>query len=86
MPVMIQNNSATELCITRGQEGTAHSWQSSTGSHSQRILDTLFTTLLNPPQSVQIEGLPINVVPLTRTTVSISCSLPDDTSIAINHN
>jgi hypothetical protein len=26
MPVMIRNNSATELCITKGQEGTVAGW------------------------------------------------------------
>jgi hypothetical protein len=28
MPVMIRNNVATELCITKGQEGFVYGWQS----------------------------------------------------------
>jgi len=28
MPVMIRNNIATELCITKGQEGFVYGWQS----------------------------------------------------------
>ena len=84
MPVMIRVNSATELCITKGQEATVHSWQSTVGSRGQRMLETLFVTLINPPQSVKIEGLPENVVPLTRTSAHINCMLPDDTSININ--
>jgi hypothetical protein len=81
---MIRNNLATELCITKGQEATVHSWQSTIGSKGQRMLETLFVTLINPPQSVQIEGLPNNVVPLTRTNAHITCMLPDDTSLNIN--
>jgi hypothetical protein len=84
MPVMIRNNSATELCITKGQEGIIHSWQSTIGSRGQRILDTLFVTLVNPPQSVKIDKLPENVVPLTRTSVNISCYLPDDSTVSLS--
>ena len=86
MPVMIRNNSATELCITKGQEATVHSWQSDVGSKGQIILDTLFVTLLNPPQSVQLDGLPKNVVPLMKTSVQTTCMLPDDTCININRS
>ena len=83
MPVMIRSNMATELCITKGQEGVVHGWQASVGSRNQRVLDTLFVRLLNPPQTVQFDNLPENVVPLTRSSVAITCSLPDDSSINI---
>jgi hypothetical protein len=86
MPVIIRTNAATELCITRGQEATVHSWQSSTGSKGQIILDTLFVKLQKPPQSVQFDGLPTNVVPLTRSTVAVRCSLPNDESLTISRN
>jgi hypothetical protein len=86
LPVMIRINSATELCITKGQEATVHSWQSTVGSRGQRMLETLFVALINPPQSVKFEGLPENVVPLTRTTAHITCMLPDDTSINMNRS
>ena len=86
MPVMIRNNSATELCITKGQEATVHSWKSTVGSRGQKKLETLFVTLIDSSQSVKIEGLPENVVPLTRTSAHITCMLPDDTSININQN
>ena len=33
MPVMLQNNNATELCITKGQEGTVAGWQSYVGPY-----------------------------------------------------
>lgn len=84
MPVMIRHNAATELCITKGQEGTIYGWQSSTGQHGQRVLETLFIELTNPPNPVQFEGLPPNVIPMPRASNSITCMLPDDTRIAIS--
>jgi hypothetical protein len=33
MPVMIRHNDATELCITKGQEGTVAAWQSHEGPY-----------------------------------------------------
>ncbi|KAH7903669.1 hypothetical protein BJ138DRAFT_1020268 [Hygrophoropsis aurantiaca] len=78
MPVMIRNNDATELCITKGQEGKVVGWQSSIGSKGQRVLDTLFVLLVNPPSAVQIEGLPPNVVPISKSVNTIPVRLHDD--------
>ena len=41
MPVMIQNNDATELCITKGQEGTMAGWESVKGPEGVDVLDTV---------------------------------------------
>ena len=84
LPVMIRHNAATELCMTKGQEGVVHGWQSSKGSRNQRVLETLFVKLVNPPQAVKFDGLPENVVPLTATSVSTVCFLPDDSSIKVS--
>jgi hypothetical protein len=78
MPVMIRNNDATELCITKGQEGFVVGWQSIKGPHGKRVLDTLFVKLDNPPQLVQIPGLPDNVVPIVKNTKTINCIFPSD--------
>ncbi len=86
MPVMIRVNSATELCIMKGQEATVHSWRDTVGTRGQRVLDVLFVTLMNPPTEVRIPGLPINVVPLLRTPITITCSLLDDTTICISRS
>ena len=66
MPVMLQNNDATELCITKGQEGTVAGWQSYVGPHGKLVLDTLFVRLKNPPHMVKFDGLPENVVPIAK--------------------
>jgi Helitron helicase-like domain at N-terminus/PIF1-like helicase len=86
MPIMIRNNAATELCITKGQEAFVYAWQSHKLSDGKDILDTLFVELANPPSPVKIEGLPLNVVPLMRTSVVTNCKLPDDTSLTISRS
>ena len=84
LPIMIRHNFATELCITKGQEGYVYGWQSTVGSKKQRILDTLFIKLKNPPSSVQFDGLPENVVPITASTQMIKAALLKDTAVQIS--
>ncbi|KAH7905987.1 hypothetical protein BJ138DRAFT_1016924 [Hygrophoropsis aurantiaca] len=83
MPVIIRNNDATELCITKGQEGIVAGWQFSMGSKGQQVLETLFVKLVNPPNDVQIEGLPPNVVPIAKTTRTVSVCLQDDSIVQV---
>jgi hypothetical protein len=84
LPVMIRYNFATELCMTRGQEGYVHGWQSKIGKKNQLVLDTLFIKLKNPPSEVHFDGLPTNVVPIYPTTNVIHASLPNDDRILIS--
>ena len=86
LPVIIRLNSATELCMTKGQEATVYDWQATTGSRGQCMLDTLFVKLINPPQTVQLDNLPENVVPLTRTTTNTQCLLPNDATANISRS
>ncbi|KAK0491918.1 hypothetical protein EDD18DRAFT_1358347 [Armillaria luteobubalina] len=59
LPVMIRYNSATELCMTKGQEGTIHTWQAT------------------------VDGLPLNVVPLTLSATTIEVNLPSQEHVNI---
>ncbi|KAF8713067.1 hypothetical protein AX14_012989 [Amanita brunnescens Koide BX004] len=86
LPVMIKTNVATELCITNGQEATVVGWQSTVGQHKQQMLDVLFVKLKAPPKSVQIDGLSENVVPLTRSSVFMTCKLPDGSKASISRS
>jgi hypothetical protein len=86
MPVMIRNNAATEMGITKGQEAIVHSWDSHKIADGRDVLDTLFVELINPPVPVKLDNLPLNVVPLTRTSVTTSCRLPDDSSLTVSRN
>ncbi|KAI5886735.1 uncharacterized protein SCHCODRAFT_01175257 [Schizophyllum commune H4-8] len=84
MPVMIRSNIATELCITRGQEAIVYDWSMSRGEDKQRILDVLYVKLVNPPKTVNIEGLEENVVPLTpHKEPRLRCQLPNDQVVTI---
>ena len=54
MPVMIKNNDATELCITKGQEGYVVGWKAANGPYDQKILETLFVKLDHPAKTIKI--------------------------------
>ena len=62
---MIKRNLATELCVTNGAEGKVVGWKcrplDDTGKQQ---LETVFVKLISPPTNVQLEGLPLNVVPI----------------------
>ncbi|PPQ75727.1 hypothetical protein CVT25_000613 [Psilocybe cyanescens] len=83
MPVMIRNNDATELCITKGQEAVVVGWESSQGPFERPVLDTLFVELVNPPQIIKLPDLPENVVPLTRTSSRVTCTLKSGAKLSI---
>ena len=71
MPVMLKANDATECCITKGAKATVVNWQSYIGPEGQNTLDTLFVKLINPPKTININGLPENVVPIINCVTSI---------------
>jgi len=78
IPVIIRNNNATELYITKGQKGHGVGWQAGRGIHGQHVLDTLFIKLDKPAKLVKIDGLPENVVPITRGSKNIECTFSSD--------
>jgi hypothetical protein len=55
-----------ELCFTREQEGHVVGWQAGRGPQGQHVLDTLFIKLDQPAKTVKIDGLPENVLLITR--------------------
>ena len=58
IPVMIRNNDATELGITKGQEAFVAGWKDKKGPHGKRVLE-LFVKLNKPPKDIQVDGLPL---------------------------
>ncbi|KAJ6549428.1 hypothetical protein DFH09DRAFT_1502328 [Mycena vulgaris] len=84
MPIMIRNNDATELCITKGQEATVVGWDSSMGPFGQLVLDTLFLKLVDPPKNINVPGLPENVIPMTKSVVNLTCTLTNDMVVSIS--
>ncbi|KAJ3773255.1 hypothetical protein FB446DRAFT_642021 [Lentinula raphanica] len=86
LPVIIRHNVATELSITKGQKGFIYAWHTTKGNFGQDVLDTVFVLLDDPPNDVQIEDLPSNVVPISRRKTTGYVTLPDDTKIHITRN
>jgi len=84
LPVIIRHNYATELCITKGQEGTVCGWDSSEDVDGRRTLETLYVKLTAPPKDVHIPGLEPNVVPIPKMTMPITCKMPDDSILRIS--
>lgn len=83
MPVMLQNNDATELCITKGQEGVVAGWDDYIGTNGKRMLKTLFVELINPPKPVQFSDLPLNVVPIPTSITTIQCERMNGSTFSI---
>lgn len=83
MPVMIRNNDATELCITKGQEGFVAGWQYQIGPYGKKVLDTLFVKLDKPSKNINIPGLPENVVPIVKISKTIQCTYLNDSCDSI---
>ena len=75
---MIRNNDATELCITKGQEAYIVGWDAINGLKGQKVLETLFLELKNPPKDIELPHLPKNVIPMVKTSKKIKCHLPND--------
>ena len=65
LPVIIQYNDMTELCITRGQEEQVVGWSHCTMSKTdkRKVLDVLYLELIDPPQIVKLPNLPPNIRP-----------------------
>ncbi|KAF7977175.1 hypothetical protein HWV62_4615 [Athelia sp. TMB] len=83
MPVMLRHNDATECCITKGAEATVVYWDSSIGVHGKPMIDTLFVKLKNPAKDVEIAGLPVNIIPLTRRVDNITVQLLNGETVSI---
>ncbi len=83
--MLIKYNEATECCVTNGAEVKVVDWISDTHPLSgKKLLKTLFVELQNPPTDIKLDGLPMNVVPISPDSKAITCDLPDGSSLRIN--
>lgn len=86
LPVLLKRNDATELNVTNGAEGFVRDWKESISHEGRPILEVVFVELKNPPTSVKLDGLPLNVVPICRVKTQILVKFPDDTVLSINRD
>ena len=82
---MLQNNDETELCITKGQEGTVAGWKSYVGPHGKLVLDTLSVHLKIPPHMVKIDELLENILPIAKMSQTIECTMKSDLTRKVEH-
>jgi|SRR5882762_3406756 len=61
MSMIIRNNNAIEIWITKGQEGHVVGWQAGRGIHGQLVLNTFFIKPDKPAKNVKIDELSENV-------------------------
>lgn len=78
LPILIKRNEATECCVTNGAEATVYDWMSHRDTEGLEVLDILFVKLHNPPRTIQLEDLPVNVVPIPRRSKAVKCELHND--------
>ncbi|KAF6744179.1 hypothetical protein DFP72DRAFT_826254 [Ephemerocybe angulata] len=88
MPVLIRNNEATELCITKGQEARIVGWTAMKYPKwpGRKYLDVLYVELIDPPHAVNLPHLPKNVVPLTRNAETVEAQLPNDEYVNVSRS
>ncbi|KAH6885993.1 hypothetical protein BKA70DRAFT_1123454, partial [Coprinopsis sp. MPI-PUGE-AT-0042] len=79
LPVILHHNNATELCMTKGQEGHVVGWDAVDGQYGTKALETVYVKLdLKLPRKIQLPNLPENVVPITKSKNKVKCDLPND--------
>ena len=76
--MIIKKNIATECCITNGACGVVYGWHSSVIAPGKQTLDVVFVKLIDPPKPIHLDGLPENVVPISKQSVTVRCLLPND--------
>lgn len=86
MPVMIKKNKATECSVTNGAEDVVAGWTTRTIDAEHTALEVLFVQLTSPPKPLQLEGLPLNVVPVGHETINVACNLPDGQVLNISRD
>ncbi|KAF8580988.1 hypothetical protein K439DRAFT_1648027 [Ramaria rubella] len=59
-------------------QGTIVGWKCSKLTKDKKVLDVLFVKLKNPPVPINLDGLPMNVVPIGWTAQDVICHLPND--------
>ncbi|KAF8573165.1 hypothetical protein K439DRAFT_1650054 [Ramaria rubella] len=73
---ILKHNIATPCCTVVG-------WKCSKLTKDKKILDLSFVKLKNPPSPIKLDGLPLNVVPISQAAQDVICCLPNDDTLTI---
>lgn len=82
--MLIRNNNATDLCITRGQEARVVRWTSQRMQLDHHRLEVIYAELIKPPHGIYVPNLPKNMVPLTRPSETVEARLSTDEYLYIS--
>ncbi|KZP05531.1 hypothetical protein FIBSPDRAFT_700891, partial [Athelia psychrophila] len=83
MPIMLRYNEVTECCMTNSANTVVVGWSADGDLANRPTLNTLFVELVNPTRNVQLEGLPLNVVPLVKRSDPVEVVLLNGNHLCI---
>lgn len=86
MSVMIKKNKATECNVTNGAEGIVVGQKSKPIDNEHQTLEVLFVQLTSLSKPIQLEGLPLNVVPVTTKTIHMTVTLSNGNKSTISRS
>jgi hypothetical protein len=84
MPMILKFNEATECYMTKGAQRMVAGWHSFEDPAGKMILEILFVRLTDPSKIININGLEENVIPITRHTTAIKCTLPNNDNLSVS--
>ena len=75
---MIKKNLATKCYATNKAETRVVDWKCRSLDDIKKMqLETVFVELIAPSTSIQLEGLPLNVVPIYKMQTKVKCMMPN---------
>ena len=85
---MIKNNDATECGVNNGAEGVVVDWtvKDIENYPGRQSLDILFVKLTSNPNPIQLEGLPLNVVPISHRSEVTSCVVNQNYTVSVSRD
>ncbi|KNZ74677.1 hypothetical protein J132_06432 [Termitomyces sp. J132] len=88
-PLKGKGHASKGRCVPPSVQGIL--WQQPPSSTTTQVVGRLFLCILfmklkNPPYTVQIKGLPQNVVPVTQTSGTMECCLPNNQRISVTRS
>ena len=84
---MIKKNLATECCVTNGAEVRVVGWKCRPLDDTEKMqLKTVFVELIAPSTSIQLEGLPLNVMSIYKMQIKVKCMMPNGKVLSISRD
>ena len=69
----------------KSQEAIIIGWNDFIRDHRQKVLETLFVKLINPTRNVELPGLLVHIVPMSRMGSTVKALLPNNHVVTLCH-